>query len=296
MLENLISTLYGTYWAILPERLEEIAAYLHARNGGDSDKLSAMLKDFQSRASVREDRGYEQAGSVAVVPIHGTIYPRGGMNSASGATTGESIVRSVRAAMSNKDTSAIVLDINSPGGAVVGTSEAAAAVREAAMVKPVHAVANHMAASGALWIGSQATTFSAAPNAQVGSIGVVRVHEDHTAALEKAGVKITAVTTSPYKVEGAPFMAMSDATAGEWLSKAQEYHRQFVGAVAQGRRTTPDHVETHFGQGRMLLPDQARAVGMIDRAATLEEVVHSANEKAKIASRMHARVGLAGVA
>lgn len=292
MLENILSAIYGESWVILPSRLQEIVRYLNERI--ESGRTESLIREM-SQPSTGKDEGYYRAGSVAVVPVHGTIYPRGGVNAMSGSTTGERIGRAMSAATADRAVHSIVMDINSPGGAVVGTQEAAAMVRLAAKYKPVHAVANHMAASGAYWLASQATTITSAPNAQVGSIGAVRIHEDHTGAMEKDGIKVTAVTTSPFKVEGASFQPFNEGVQAEWMSKLQDYHRQFVNAVAMGRGRTVDHVESMFGQGRMLLPDQAKAVGMIDRVASLDEVIAGENAKAAVQSRMRVRTAVAGV-
>lgn len=292
MFENLISAIYNEYWVILPSRLQEIVGYI--QNRAINGKANDLIRDTVKPDGNKYD-GYYRAGSVAVVPIHGTIFPRGSIDSASGATTGERISRAVAAAAADKSASSIVLDVNSPGGAVVGTQETAEAIRRARDVKPVHAVANHMAASGAYWLASQASTITAAPNAQVGSIGAVRIHEDHTAAMEKEGIKVTAVTTSPFKVEGASFQPLNEGIQAEWLSKLQNYHRQFVEAVAVGRGRSVDHVESMFGQGRMLLPDQAMAVGMIDRVASLEDVISAENAKVSVQSRMRVRMATANI-
>lgn len=284
MFENILSAFHGTYWAILPERLQEIEAFVYSRiEDGKMPNFEAAVGRGNST-----DASYEKAGSVAIVPIHGTIYPRGGVNAMSGSTTAEAITKNLRAAVADKAVSSIVLDINSPGSSVLGTAEAAREIHKASMSKPVHAVANHVAASGAYWLGSQATSLSVAPNGQVGSIGVIRSHADYSAALEKRGVKITDITTAPHKAEGAPHSPLAIETAADWLGKCQEYHKQFVSAVAMGRNTTMERVEANFGQGRMVLPDQAKSVGMVDRIATVEDVVNSLQDRAAIKSRMYA--------
>ncbi len=68
----------------------------------------------------------------------------------------------------------IILDINSPGGAVTGTELAADAVYAANKRKPVVAYVDPLCASAAYWIGSQAGTIVAATRAaDIGSIGVL---------------------------------------------------------------------------------------------------------------------------
>lgn len=285
MYNHILSTFYGSFWCILPERLMEIEAYLRSRHSGE--EFAAAMQAAQDRPP------FTKAGDVAVLPIHGTVYPRGGANPMSGGTTAERISRSVTAAANDKDVSSIVLDIDSPGGAVAGVPEAAAAIREAAMRKPVHAVANHMAASAAYWLGSQATTFSASPSAMVGSIGVVRRHVDETGAIEKEGLKVTTIATAKHKTEGYSTSPITDETAAYMLGEAQKIHGRFVGDVASGRGTTVENVNANYGQGRVLMADEAKMLGMIDRVATLDQVVAMARENSKMRDRMRARAAMA---
>src|SRR5215467_6271108 len=116
----------------------------------------------------------------------------------------------LEAAAANPDVSAIVLDVDSPGGTVAGTPETAAAVRRAAEVKPVVAVANSLAASAAYWIASQASSLVVGPSADVGSIGVISAHIDRSKMLEDMGLRVTVVSAGRYKAEGNPFAPLSD--------------------------------------------------------------------------------------
>ena len=202
----------------------------------------------------------------------------------SGATTAEWIGRAMDAAVADSSVSSIVLDVNSPGGVVQGTAEAATKIRNAAAAKRVDAVVNHMAASGGYWLASQATTISAAPNGVVGSIGAMWLHEDVSQAIEKRGVRITSLRTAPFKNAGASWEGPpSEGVIADRMAMLMEFHKQFVGAIAQGRGTTAENVDLNYGQGKMLLPSQAISVGMIDRVATLEEVI--AEARGRSASR-----------
>lgn len=284
MLEHIINTFYGTCWAILPERLEEIETFLRARVA-DGRVKEFLVFDDERRAS-KSPALFSKAGPVAVVPIHGTIYPRGGPNAMSGVTTAERIEKSVMAAANDPSVAEIVMDVNSPGGTVAGTAEAAAAIRRAASIKPVHSSVNHMAASGGYWLASQASTLSVAPNGMVGSIGAMWVHNDYSKALEQRGIRITALKTAPFKNDAAPWEGLSKEAAESRMAMLQEFHRQFVGEVAAGRGTTPDFVDQNFGRGGMLLPKQAMAVGMIDRVATLPEIISSIQNRVKNKQKM----------
>ncbi len=82
----------------------------------------------------------------------------------------------------------IVLDVDSPGGNYYGTPETSSKIRAARDSKPIIAVANSLAASAAYWIASAADEIVVTPSGDVGSIGVLAVHTDFSAANEKIGV------------------------------------------------------------------------------------------------------------
>ena len=103
----------------------------------------------------------------------------------------------IRAAVNDKAVKAVMLMIDSPGGSVAGTAELARDVAAADNVKPVYAHVDGMAASAALWVASQARRVFADPTAEVGSIGVVCVIEDSSAAAELAGVKVAPLALGP---------------------------------------------------------------------------------------------------
>jgi capsid assembly protease len=271
--EQILQTFYGTHWAILPQRLYEMESVL----------LKLVAERFQGRTTMKDyddppkqeakTTDYSAPGDVAVIPVRGTIYPRGGASPASGLTTAEYIGKQIDGAAANAQISHIVLDVDTPGGAVAGIPELGAKVRAAAERKPVTAVANHLSASAGYWIASQAKEVVGSPSSSVGSIGVKYVHMDRSKAMESAGVVVTELTTSPMKGAGSPFRPLSEEARKSIEAASQHYHQMFVQAVARGRRVSADRVETNFGRGDVLTAQDALAAGMIDRVATLEQVV-----------------------
>ncbi len=243
-----------------------------ARFGGDP----LLAIDMASLAAGPRARAAAPTApkGVAVIPIHGALMSRGGSDWLGAWPGMDSLRAAIAAAAANDDVSAIVLSIDSPGGTVAGTIETAAAVRAAAAVKPVHAIADTLAASAAYWIGSQATRFHSAPSAEIGSIGVVAMHADYSRMLSEAGIDTTFVTSSdaPYKVEGNPYQPLGDAKAN-WQERVDEAHGQFVRDVAAGRGTTLTAVRENFGKGRMMSAQSALAAGMIDSISTLDALL-----------------------
>jgi signal peptide peptidase SppA len=226
---------------------------------------------------------------IALISVQGGLTPRGSWFGTS--LTG--LAAQVRRAAADADVASIVLDIDSPGGTVSGTPEAAAAVREAAAQKPVVAIANTLAASAAYWIGSQASEFVMTPSADVGSIGAMILHQDVSGMLEQWGIRMTTIRSeqSPLKNETHPFAPLSEEAQAFLQQRANEAGADFIKAVASGRRVSQTKVREDFGQGRVFGAREAVERGMADRVATLDDVVASLAKK--MGSRTRRRSALA---
>ena len=148
-------------WAIEPRALDLIEAVVQRHLDGEAIP----------NVEPRHEAGAEPVAGVAVIPIHGPIVPRATlMANVSGATSSECIQGALMFALNDNSVKSIVLDIDSPGGSVLGGFECADAIHAAAQVKPVVAQVNGICASLAYLFASQATKIVATRGSQVGSI------------------------------------------------------------------------------------------------------------------------------
>ena len=261
-------------WAIWEPKAQEILGYLEARLSGAIEPQSG---EPEARLDSRERRKTKQrSGNVAVIRVHGAISNRAKRmesESMGSGTSAEDVENEVRAAVDDESVKAIVLDVNSPGGSAAGTPELASAIRSLRGQKPIVAQVNALAASAAYWIGSATDEIVATESSQVGSIGVIAVHEEISQMLEAEGVRETIISAGQYKAEGNPYEPLTEEAQAEMQRRVDAYYRMFVRAVAEGRGVDTEKVESDFGQGRVMLAEDARRVGMIDRVGTLRETL-----------------------
>ena len=283
---HVLAAFYSTPLAILPAKLAEIRDFLNFKaSGGDvapveigfllrrrSEGASAEAAEIQARAG----DGVQRAGRVGIVPVMGTISQRGGnMDDISTQMVScEEIGAQLDTLAADKTCKAICMLFDSPGGSVYGVGELANKIRAVAQEKKCVAMVDSVCASAAYWLASQCGEINVTPGGQVGSIGVLAAHEDHSAEADQAGVKTTLVTSSKYKAEGNPWGPMDDEAKAELQSKVDAYHAMFVAAVARGRGVTEHQVNTSFGQGRMAMAADAVKAGMADRVATFAQVLN----------------------
>ena len=269
---NIVRAISSMPWAILPETLAAITELVAIRAAGG--RFSAEEIEERISAGPGPRQPYQETNAVAVIPVTGVLMPRASLLSQmSGATSLQSVGAAIDAAAADSAISAIVLEVDSPGGSVGLVPETAAKVRAASQSKRVVAVANTMAASAAYWIASQADELVVAPSALVGSIGVVAAHEDHSGEMEQMGVATTFVHAGRYKVEGNPFEPLDETARAEMQKMVDDFYGLFVADVAKGRKVGAATVRADYGEGRVMTAKRAVAAGMADRIDTLESTL-----------------------
>jgi signal peptide peptidase SppA len=236
----------------------------------------------------QENNKREGIANILIVPIRGVITQRSSwLSELFGGTDTESIGRMVEAGVLDPTIDAIVLDIDSPGGEVSGTPELSKKIFGLRGKKPIVAVANADMASAAYWIGSAADEIAVIPSGMVGSIGVVWVHLEMSKALENAGIGVKIKRKPRFKYEGNTLEPLSKEADEYEDGIISSYYEMFAEGVARNRGVSVGVVNKDFGQGRMLMAQEAKAAGLVDRVATLDEV--AGNLAQKVMKRKAAR-------
>jgi capsid assembly protease len=268
---HVIRAVYGADWAILPSKLEQIAELLELK----ADGVSFTPEQIRERVGLFDTPQNVTANKIALLNLFGTISQRmNAMSSFSGGTSTELFAKEFQAAVDDTNVSSIVINIDSPGGSVPGVPELSDLIYDARDKKRIVAVVNPMMASAALWIGTAASEVVAVPSASdIGSIGVLTIHTDQSQADAKNGLVRTVVRSNEFKAEGNPYEPLSDAAKAFLGVRIGKIHEEFVAAVARNRGVTAAKVEADFGNGRTLRAKEALQVGLIDRIATLDQVL-----------------------
>lgn len=263
---------YPNKWAMEQSALDSLVPRMMAVR----DTSAKSLEKFREKRLAAGQAKLRKVGQgrIAALPVYGAVEHRASfMSMFFGGCSCEEIGMAIDYYSQDKNTDAIILDIDSPGGSSYGVQELSDKIYAARASKPIYAVANAMACSAAYWIGSAASHFSCTPSGDVGSIGVFAVHTDMSKAAENAGVKTTIIKAGKYKAEGNPMQPLSEETQAYIQSMVDATYTDFVKAVAKNRNCSVSDVREKFGQGRIVMADDAAKCGMVDRVATLEDVV-----------------------
>jgi protease-4 len=191
------------------------------------------------------------------------------------------VVRQVRNLIRNESVAAVVLFIDSGGGAVIAAEAMTAALDELARTRPLVVYMNGVAASGGYEIAMPARWIVAQPGTTTGSIGVV------TAKLVAGGLqdKLHAHSTEFTRGSNAgiyntrePF---SEAQRLKVREGVEHYYSQFIERVAQSRRMSAEAVDA-VGGGRVWTGEQALTHGLVDALGDVWTAIAKARELANL--------------
>jgi len=275
--EQIIKAILNRPWALHPAKLEELSLVIERRLAGE--KL-----DFPVAAAAtignKAEESFEIRDGVAILPVYGLLDKRMNMFMRySGGTSTELLARDFQKALGDPQVQAILLDVDSPGGAVDGTKELADLIIAAREQKPVVAYANGLMASAAYWIGSAAQAVIAPATAEIGSIGVALMHYDYSAADEKEGVKRTVITGGKYKRIASDEKPLSKEGREYLQVMVDDYYGLFVEAVSRQRAVEPEIVQERMADGRIFVGKKALKAGLIDQIGNFNDALALARAK-----------------
>lgn len=213
--------------------------------------IAALIISLFWASGVADKLGSQNNDHIARVKIQGTI------------TNDEPLLKLLASLKKKKSVKAVILNVSSPGGTTVGGEAIFDAVRDLAETKPVAASVGTLAASAGYMIASASDHIVARRSSIVGSIGVLFQFGDVTKLMEKIGVKIDTVKSSPLKAEPSPFNETTDAERQVLDRLVQDSYKWFVGLVAE-RRNMEDSEVRKLADGSIYSGAQSLENGLID--------------------------------
>ena len=233
---------------------------------------------------------------VAVVRLHGVITAAGGGLARRGVLNLEGVDDALERAFETPRVAAVVLVINSPGGAptqsaLIGERIRALAAKHEGVA--VLAVCEDVAASGGYWLACAADEIVAHPTSIVGSIGVVSGGFGLQEAIDRIGVERRLHTAGTNKARLDPFLPEREDDVAWLRGQLDALHEMFVAWVRErrGTRLHEDAGEDPFS-GEAWTGRRAHELGLVDRLGTLRQVLEERYDDAEVV-RVHRRKPLA---
>ena len=218
-------------------------------------------------------------GEIAVIPINGMITLEGSSSLLQQSTSASNIIEKIREANNNPNVKGIVLEINSPGGTVMGSKKIADEVKN--INKPVVAIITEYGTSGAYWIASQSDLIVADELSIVGSIGVIGSYLDFSGLLDNYNVTYNRLVTGEYKDINSPMKEMTPKEKELVQDRLDSIHEYFVKEVAEGRHLNEGDVQT-IANGLFYLGGDAKNIGLIDELGDKDYAIERTKQLANL--------------
>jgi protease IV len=236
--------------------------------------VGALLAMFAAIASDDSSGELSLSGDkVAIVPVEGEIMDA------------RDAVEHINKYADNASIKALVIRINSPGGAIAPSQEIYAAIRAARSRhdKPIVASMDSVAASGGYYIAAACDEIIANPGTITGSIGVVLQWFEMKDLVQWAKMKPETITSGALKAAGSPYQQLSEAERAYFQRIVNQLHGQFVRAIAEGRKGKISEAEvSRIADGRVFTGEEALALKLVDKLGSIDEAVRVAGKLAGI--------------
>lgn len=281
-MNRIVAAIASQRWLITPEGMRRIVAQLP-----EPAVAGQFIGDlFAARPEAASQRTRPtRAGAVAVVAIRGPIVRYDSwFTMLFGGTSVEWLGQQFRELAADESVSAILMDVDSPGGTIDGLPELAAVIRAAREAKPIGAISNPLNCSACYWLTAQADEIVSTPEGITGSVGVYTEHWDFSAMLEAEGLGHEFIQFGQFKTEGNEFEPLTDDAREHIQSFVNDGGALFLADVAKGRGITVGQVRADYGEGRWFTAKDAKAKGLIDRIGSFADAIGRASS-GKIARR-----------
>ena len=200
------------------------------------------------------------ATHIAKVRIEGTI------------TEDDKLLERLERIRKSPQVAGVIVQVNSPGGTTTGGETIYEAVRKVAAEKPVVAEVGTLAASAGYMIASAADHIVARQSSIVGSIGVLIQYPDVSGLMDKMGVKLEEVKSSPLKAAPSPFKPTTEEERAMVRRLILDSYDWFVDLVAERRSMARDKVLA-LADGSIFTGRQALANKLVDALGGEEEAI-----------------------
>jgi protease-4 len=234
---------------------------------------------------VTDAKNWTCRNKIAIIDVNGMILNARGSSLLGDGENPVSVFRErLDAAAEDPHVRAVVLRINSPGGAVTASDimyqDLLHFRRETG--KPVVACMMDVAASGAYYLTMGCDRTFAHPSTVTGSIGVIMSLYNATGLFTKLGVTSDPIKSGPNKDIGNPGRPMTEAERAILQGMVDKFYDQFVHVVAQGRPTLAEKEIRKLADGRIYTGVDAQKAGLVDEVGYLEDAIATAKAMAKI--------------
>jgi protease-4 len=249
---------------------DEVKDEVRKRLGLEKDKSINFIRLHKYEKSLDLSSGFAK-DKIAMVIAEGEIVYGKGKSGQIGSDDYLSLLRKIR---NDKNTKAVVLRVNSPGGSSLASE---IIWRELELIrkegKAVVVSMGDVAASGGYYISCNANRIFADPKTITGSIGVFAIVPDISGFTQnKLGITFDRVKTSEFADAPSLTRPMTDFESKIMQSQVDQIYLDFKTRVADGRKKTIDYIDS-IAQGRVWTGARAKEIGLVDQLGSITDAL-----------------------
>jgi protease-4 len=211
----------------------------------------------------KKDSFWSAKDKVGVIEINGLI------------TKSLPTLKNLRKFSDEEHIKAIVVRIDSPGGAVGPSQEIMREIEKVRKKKKVVASLGTVAASGGYYVACAADLIMTNPGTATGSLGVIMKLVNVEDLVKKLGVDFYSLQAGDLKDLGSPFRAMTPAERAVLQNLLNDIHQQFIADIARNRKLPVEKVK-NLADGSVYTGQQAKELGLVDEMGNFEDAVEKA--------------------
>ncbi len=182
----------------------------------------------------------------------------------------DDVLEKIEKAKNDSSVKGVLLNVNSPGGAVAPSVEIAYAIKELKEIKPVVVYASGVIASGSYYSAIWANKIIANPGSMVGSIGVIMQGANVEELMKKIGIKTQTVKVGEYKESGTPTRSWTKEEKEELEKVINDTYDMFITDVSSARGLKKEDHKL-YANAHIFTARQAKEVGLVDEVATISK-------------------------
>jgi protease IV len=225
--------------------------------------------------------------TIATGPKVGVVEVKGAIGSDDrGGADSDEIVKAVRRFAEDDGILAVIVRIDSPGGAAGPSQEIYDEVKKLSAKKPTVCSMGNLAASGGFYVAMGCRKIVAAPSTLTGSIGVVSQFPNLRGLAERFDIRMETVKSGKLKDAGNPFRDMTPEDRVYWQGLIDRVYAQFVRAVVESRKLPEADVRA-VADGRVVTGEEAKERGLVDALGNFYAAVDLVKAEAGLSGEPH---------
>ena len=193
----------------------------------------------------------------------------------------EEFLRKIDRAMQDRSIKGVLVEVDSPGGAVGASVEMSLAIKKLTIKKPVVAYAKGLMASGSYYASIWANKIIANPGSTIGSIGVIFEVPNLQPLTQKIGIKMQVVKAGKYKEIGTPIREWKPFERAELDKVIKNTYKMFVSDVAKARKLDINN-SNQFADAHIFTAFGAKEVGLVDKIGSIYDAKEELKKLSKV--------------